>query len=626
MDSKRVAALGALAFALGACQDTVILEPMYSGPAGAAVLHPDLGGPFTEPVGFVSNSRSGLIHALDLKHGWVLADDPAAPFLWGAAMATGADRLLGDLAVYSPTAERVTLFVADAAYEVLVEVPYVVGVDESGAPVEPTPQLVEAGFVDADDSGDAAELLNVSLSNQAAATEQWTLEYSGGAWTVTGSRSGRQEHAAHFLAPYTTDDGSLSFTLSGTATEGDQVLLSVDTGAVEHDLGGLIQALCMLPDQSLLLASVYDRDTEQTALVAFDPAGAVVRGAVPLPEGAVPWRMSADPSGDLLYVADARSPAVYEVLLDREDPGASAVRAIETAGPVADVTWQGDASDDDGGVGSYDHLFVAVAGANTVDVYDLRADGWRDVNPYTPEIDGIRVDAPVTGMAATERTPLPEIGPGGGPLEDRVVAISTFDGQMLLVEASTGCAVQDEVGPYSILDPDGAFSGQGATSSPWLELSESDGQYIRVNPCGGIARSEDWTATFDEARGGWVVEGILSGEQATLAREDERYVSDDGAISFLIIAGANPSTDGDQFRWSTVEGLARIIGDRNGDGQVDEVLELPARPVPFSYLAGATGGGWDPVNRKIGVLWPITNSDRVVSINVESGTIQYIWF
>ncbi len=626
MDSKRIAALGALAVVLGACQDTVALEPMYDGPAGAVVLSPEQGGPFTNPVGFVTNSRSGLIHALDLKHGWVLADDPAAPFLWGAAMATGADRILGDIAVYSPATDRVSLFVADAAYGVLVEVPYVVGVDEAGAPIEPSPQLTEAGFVDADSSGDSAALLNVSLSPQTAATEDWTLEYRGGEWLVTGSRSGPQQLTARFLQPYVTDDGSLSFTLSGTATEGDQIRLSVDTGAVEHDLGGLVQALIMLPDQSLLLASVYDRALDETALVVFDPAGGVLRGAVPLPEGAVPWRMSTDSSGDIIYVADARNPAVYEVILDREDVASSAVRTIETSGPVADLAWEGDAGDSEDG-GSYEHLFVAAAGANVVDLYDLRADSWKDINPYTPEIDGIRLDAPVTGMAATtEPSPLPERGPGGGPLEDRVVAISTFNGQMLLVEASTGCVAQDRVGPYATLNPDGAFVSQGAGSSPYMAFSESDGQYIRVNPCGGIARSEDWTATFDEVRGGWVVEGVLSGEQATLAYEDERYVSDDGAISFLIVAGISPSTDGDQFRWSTVEGISRIIGDRNGDGQVDEILELPARPTPYSYLAGATGGGWDPVNRKTGVLWPITNSDRVLTVNVETGAIEYIWF
>ena len=639
MDRKRVTPVVALALSVGAlwlvgCQDVVALEPRYDGPSGAAVLHPDEGGPFYEPVGFVSNARSGLIHPLDLKHGWLLADDPASPFLWGAAIPTGADRILGDLAVWAPDAETVTLFVADAAFEVLLEVPYVIGVDESGYPIEATAELVKAGFADADDSGDGAELISFSLGAGYAATESWVMTYDSGEWVVTGSRSGEQQSRARFLEPYATDDGSLTFTISGTATDGDQIQLGVDSGAIEHDLSGTVQAVTMLRDAGLLMLSVYNRNNDNTRLLAFDLAAGEIAGRIDLPDGAVPWRMSATDAGDVLYVADARGPAVYEVLLDAADPAASAVRTLPTNGPVADLAWQGEPDQgvegDEDFVAGYDHLFVAVGSANIMDLYDLRADTWKDVNPYTPEIDGVFLGSPVTGIGRTlTETSLPELGPGGGNLEDRVVAVAIFEGEMLLVEASTGCVAQDSLGPYAYLDTETDFIDNGAPSNPILKYSEADNQSIRVNPCGGIARSEDWTATFDEVEGGWIIDGSLSGVQDALAVEDERYVSDNAAISFLILAGTSPSTDGDQIRWSTVEGIARVNGDKNGDGQLDglagEILELPARPVPYSYLAGATGGGWDLVNQKTGVLWPITNTDVVLRVNVGSATIEITW-
>ena len=72
--------------------------------ACCAVLRPEEGGPFYEPIGFVTNSRSGLIHPLDLKHGWLLADDPLSPFLWGASLPTGADRILGDVVAWAQDA------------------------------------------------------------------------------------------------------------------------------------------------------------------------------------------------------------------------------------------------------------------------------------------------------------------------------------------------------------------------------------------------------------------------------------------------------------------------------------------------------------------------------------------
>ena len=53
--------LRAAPLALLGCQAPEPGLPWFDGPVGAAVLDPADGGPFDEPVGFVSNSRSGTI-------------------------------------------------------------------------------------------------------------------------------------------------------------------------------------------------------------------------------------------------------------------------------------------------------------------------------------------------------------------------------------------------------------------------------------------------------------------------------------------------------------------------------------------------------------------------------------
>ena len=69
--------LGALA-ALTGCGEINRSAVFLDGPYESAVLS---GGPFTDPVGFVANMRSGRIVPLDLKAGRYLSDSRAAPFL-----------------------------------------------------------------------------------------------------------------------------------------------------------------------------------------------------------------------------------------------------------------------------------------------------------------------------------------------------------------------------------------------------------------------------------------------------------------------------------------------------------------------------------------------------------------
>ena len=68
-------------------------------------------------------------------------------------------------------------------------------------------------------------------------TEDWLLEYDGERWWVYGSRSGKQGSQAIFGDLFESDHQEISFTVGGSATEGDTIEFSTDTGIVEHDLG-----------------------------------------------------------------------------------------------------------------------------------------------------------------------------------------------------------------------------------------------------------------------------------------------------------------------------------------------------------------------------------------------------
>lgn len=598
------------------------LSEVFDGPTHAVVLHPDQGGPFYEPVGIVSSERSGALSLLDIKHGWYLADDPASPFLGSTHLATGSRRILGPLVAYAPD-ETVTVFVADRWTQTLLEVPWVTGVTDSGFPIEVLPALSDEGVVI---TSDASLSLEVSPRAGRAATETWTLTSDGSEWLVQGSRSGTQRLKLRPLELWTSDAQALQLLLRGAGNAGDLITFSIETGVVEHDLGGVVNEVALLADQSWMMVSVTDPEGEATRLLAIDPADPTVQVEVPLQAGAHPWRMVSDRSGDILYVSDSDLAMVYEVLVDREDPSQSPVRSLATTGPVADLAWQSGTNLQGE---AYAHLFIAPRGENRVDVWDLQADGWLDLNPATPEIDGMLVEAPVTGMAApADPILLNRTGDTGERVRDHVVAISTFEGALLTMEASTGCMAWNDTGPYGSLDSSSSFTDVGSTSNPTLEAGGDTLRAVQVSPCAGLMESQSWIITFDGTRGDWRVEGALDGLQELRARSDERYVNDAGTVSFTIRSGTDPATDGDRFLFHVYNGVAEISGDFSGDGVItagEENIEVPGRPAAYSFLAGPDTGGWQEVNRKVGVIWPVTNADEVHRVNLQSGELEVVW-
>ncbi len=632
-----------LLLALTACDDGFKRTPSFAGPSSSTVLDSREMGPFEEPVGFVANTRSGLIVPVDLKHATLLSDQVAAPFVRPRWVATGAGRILGQLAAWSPTDEQVTLYAADIANDVLIEAPYIVGMD-------PNPVISEAthsgaNFSDVDGSGDEARLTKVALTNGWTTTETWSIVYDGTEWSVEGTASGRQPETAKTGEYYRTENHELAFTIKGKATRGDRFELQTDTGIVEHDLGGAILALQRVPNQPLLIAAVWDPLNEESHIVLWDLELGDERGRFMLPEGSQAWRFAFGHTVADLFVADAHQAQVFSVLLDIESPELSVWETIPAAGPISALAWvydeltpleleldeqdTGDVFTDPSVDRSYEHLFVAPAGLQRVDVFDLKTGEWIDVNPLDDVFGGIPLTSPVVGLAATpQREFLRERNDLGVRLQEKVVAVSTYQGSLVMLEADSGCAAQTNEGPHVPISQGVEtvqFVDVGNPSTPDMLADEDTSRKVQTSQCGGIVRSEQWTVTFDEVFGVWEVEGSISGLQENVAIEDQRYVSDNGEISFTITSGPQATSDGDNFVFYTDEGILRIDNvSRPGMG-TSNPLELPAEPTIFQYLAGPTGGGWDAKDERTFVMLPVTNSDVVLRVRLKAWAVEVIW-
>lgn len=590
--------------------------PWFDGPTGAVVLDPSEGGPFDEPVAFVANARSGTIVPIDVKHVTLLTDQPGAPFLMPRPVATGDERRLDQIAVLATEEGDVTLYAADLAFGTLVEAPYLKGGGDFPERVEVSAS--DAVFVDADGSGDAPSLGEIEVRTGYTTSEDWSVEYNGERWWVFGSRSGKQTTAPVSGEAWCSDRRELCFTLSGAASAGDRFELSTDAGVVEHELGGTILSLARVPGEPLLAAGIWYAELDQGQLVVFDPAAGEVRGRVTLPEGAQPWRISFHEG--LAYVGDAQRSAAYVVGLDTADPAASPVEEIALPAPVSALAVV------DTSTGP--RLFVGLFGLDRVDVYDLAAGAWVDVNILDDEVAGIYARSEVVGLAAsTEPVRLQLETSWGARLESPVVVMTTAAGELQMFDAETGCLVTEEEGPTLDVDSTGdtvAFSDVGATSDPAFLVDDATGWAVAVNPCGGVARSETWRVRYDQAEGGWWVEGSRSEEQEAMAYEESRYVSDQGEVSFTILLGQDPPTSGDTFAFAVDDGILTIDEIISVDGS-STPLDLPAAPILFQTENGPTGGGWDVLDRRTYALVPVRNANLVMRARLSSWDVEVVW-
>ena len=616
-----------MAGALVGCKTTEPGPWIFDSPVSADVLTLEDGGPFEEPVGFVSNLRSGRITPIDLKHATLLSDQPTAPWLDSRGVALGDERQLGDVIVWAPAEDQVRVMAVDLAHRVLAESPYVIGTDPVLTLQEPT--ATEPVFVDADGSGDAVTVSGLTLATGWTTTEDWLLETDGQVWWVTGSRSGRQGETATLGLPYRTEQHELAFTLDGSASSGDSITLSTETGVVEHDLGATPLALARLPGQPLALVGTWDDVAQTGALVLWDLAAQAAVGQVDLGEGAQPWEIevaTADSGRARVFVADSRIAQVHEIDLDLSTPAASTRTTIPTAGPVQDLAWL--AGLDHQGQ-PFERLYVAPAGLNRVDLYDLAAGAWLDVNPMDGvEAAGMDLFAPVVGLdGVPDPLDVQTITPWGTYDSAWALALTLFDGSLVMMDAATGCLVTDIEGARLTLDngeEDVDFTDRGEVSSPALQIDDATGRKVVTSTCGGLVRTETWTLIYDGARGDWRGDGSVSGEQVNRLVEDQRYVSDNGGFSMLLLSGPLPSTDGDQFTFYSEEGILRL--DTIADAELgDTPFDAPAAPVVFQLDVGPTGGGWDQLDRRSYALLPLTGNDLVMRVRLRTWNVEVVW-
>lgn len=628
MDRQPLGRLALLAALLG-CGDDPLGDPAFDGPGAVAVLDPLEGGPFDEPIGFVASTRDGAIVPIDLKRGILLGDQVGGPFLAPRKVATGDQRQLGQIAVYAPDGSTIRLFAADLAEGVLVEAPYLLPDAEGVA--APPPLLASAPvFEDADNSGDSVEVADLRVRHGYTTTEAWTFTYDGELWTATGSRSGLQARTFRTGEDWHASRREVELRLTGTASAGDVVRFSTDAGLVEHDLGGLVLGLTEIPGSTLLAAGVWDAGAGQGFVSLFDMAAGEVVGEVLLPSGAQPYQFATSADGSELFVGDAQRAAVYRVALDPADPGAAVAVELPTQGPISALAWVSDEADPYSGEPAYRHLFVGLALDSHVDVYDLDAEAWIDVNPYDDWVGGLDVRSPIAGMSAsTESILLQTYANNEGRDDGQVVLLTTFDGSVRMFEGRSGCFAMDLQGPRVATSSGGvesvSFSDRGLGSNPVFYSDLDTARRLIFQDCGGVARSETWKVMYDGIAGNWRVEGTVSGEQVLRAEEGERYLSDEGAISFLLLGGSAPSTDGDTFTFRVAEGILRINTVLATDGTTPIPLELPAAPLVFSMESGPEGGGWDPYDVRQYALIPATNSDLVARIRLQAWQVEATW-
>lgn len=612
-----------LALALGC----TAVEPdpyTFDGPTTAAVLHPDDGGPFDEPIGFVSNARSGRITPLDLKHATLLADQPSAPWLASRGVALGDERQLGELLVWAPEGQRVSILAVDLAHQVLVEAPYIVESDPDLVVAEPL------ALEPVSEGSGGASLANIEVRAGWTTTETWSMLYDGSVWWVEGSRSGRQAQTATTGVPYRSDNYEIAFTIEGSPASGDRILLDTDSGAVEHDLGAVPLTLRRVPGQDLALVGTWDPQTDSGELLLWDLASQAEVGSVPLGDGTQPWEIEIaweDDGQVLAFVGDASLPQVHGLLIDLETGLLIGSELIETAGPVQDLAWLAGESDDGT---PWERLFVAPAGANRVDIFDRSSLEWIDVNPLDGVDDaGIELYSPVVGLAAVpDRQRLQTTTRWGVYNEAWVVALTLFDGSLMMLDAESGCLVTDSQGARLVEeagDEKIEFTDRGALSSPVLQIDEATGRRVATSSCGGLVRNESWKITYDGTASNWVVRGAVSGEQVGRLYEDQRYVSDNGGWSIAITSGPLPSTDGDEWSFTTVEGVLRLTEVSDAGSGSTTGFQLPGEPVIFQYDAGPTGGGWDVLDRRTFALLPLTGNDLVLRVWLRTFNVEVVW-
>ena len=597
--------------ALAACNNTVPFSGTLDTPGPVAVLQE--GGPFAGPVAYAADAHGGRIRVLDVQRGTYLTETPYALFLRGAGLGTGEDRLLAGLAPRVTSEGGVEVLAIDRRYDQLLRVPHVLGVDAAGSPILPEPTITSLRFTDADSSGDDPALASLSVRAGHASSETWTLTWHDDGWVVRGSRSGPQSLIARPGRPYSTREGSLNFTAAGRATDGDSIEIVVDSGLQETQLGGHPLTMALSPDGATL-AIVITNETDragETQLVWLDAATATPTRTIDLGPStslnALVWW------GDTLLAGDGAAPVLWEIPATGEPVSHALVE------PVLDL--EVTSAED----GARQRLFAASADGRRVWMYDLTTWAPIDINVATPELDGMWFTSPVRGLAGSSLAwNRPWVQEQEEPVSGLAVAVSLQAGRLVWMQEEDGCLVPDALGPRTSAEQSSQVARDYVASfelsppySASLQPTEDPSHNVNVNPCAGLAWSEQWQLRYDEPAQVWRARGAISGDQAKVVQEDSRYLSDRAQLSLLVRAGERPTLDNATITFEILDGVLAVDGEEDGDPDQEVAFDLPSDPVTAII---EIEGQQVPV-----VVVAAQASDIVVRIDPRDGSIDRVW-
>jgi len=599
-----------------ACSDDDRTFAQFDGPTDVVILPP--GDLFEVPVGLITSFRSGRVTKIDLKRRSVLVEDSPAPWMPGPDLAFGADRALSHITLVSGS-DFVDVWVADDFRDELVRAPWIDGTDDDGKPLWVRPAITRTTFLDADGSpvggGDLPTLRNLRARPARAGTESWRLTWTGRYYVVEGDlASGPQEDAVIPGTPYQTDGAELAFTLALAGTEpavGSQILIDVESGIEAADAGGLVTELIteptgawvfatVVPDEGDGFVSVWDADT-------FEELDRIA-----LPFGAQPESIDLGATDGVLWIADSAEGVggagrVFRVDFVPGDLDTVALTELPVPEPGIDAVQSRDPD--------ADWLFVAAAYSDQVWTLDPVTGEAHDTNPVTPEVDPTHLSTIVSGLAASAQSiETTELDEDGTRSETFGIFATTFAGELYWIDAATGCQVFGTPA-RAHLDPTQScatrFLDSGLQSDPGLVFDGGAQRCVTTHPCGGVTKTETWIFTFDATLQAYEVEGNRSGPQVGLAYEGERYVSDDGSISVLLMPGVLPTTEGDRFVFSMADGVLPV-----------QMHELPGDPVLYTELFDDRSGPWFKVRERQVAVVPHVGNDVVLWIDLQGQGIN----
>jgi hypothetical protein len=584
----------------------------FDGPVDVAFLPP---GPFFEvPVAFVTNFRSGRVGKIDLKRAEPLVEDSAAPWMPGPDLALGREYSLGEIAL-AVTDQTVDVWVADDFDGLLLRVPYITGLDSAGDPIWNRPSLGELRSFDKDgveSSAALAEFRGLRLQSGRATTERWTFTWTGNSFEVRGDSSGLQQLVAVPGTPYSTDHDELSFTPSlGGEMPGLGAYLELDvaSGIESAPAGGLVTDLLASEDGDWIFASVIpDQGPGYVAVWDAESFIEIEEARVVLPDGGAPERLAAGKDQGVLWVADSADVdgggRVLRLDYSPGDPSSLTMSALPVPEPAFEIA---EGRDPDVSL-----LFVAAAYSDAVWAIHPSTAAVFDTNPVTPEDDPTHLRTIIAGMTAGLRpVETNELDLDGTRHSVYGVFATTFGGELYFIDAGTGCQVfGTPARAYADFSSSGSVSGLfndvGFASDPQVVYDAAGEAVLSTHPCGGVTRTEVWTLRYSEALQSYAVEGSRSGEQLARLFEGDRYISDRGEISLLILPGTQPTTDGDSWSFSVNDGVTPIA-----------LQELPGDPLIYTELYDDRSGDWFEVKEREVAVIPHVANDVLLWIDLQ---------